>query len=258
MFKVGMVSVTFRRLTPEQIIELVAQTELEGIEWGGDVHVPPGDFAAARRVAALTREAGLEVASYGSYFRLGEQEVAEFAPVLETAQALGAPNVRVWAGRVGSADADEAYHSRVRTDSRRIAEMAAAAGLSVSYEYHRNTLADSLAATQSLLDAVDAPNLATYWQPFPERSIEENARTLRALLPRLSNVHVFHWEGGRRLPLAAGESAWREYLSVIAGASRERWALLEFVLEDDPERFRQDAATLVAWRRALTAGAGSD
>ena len=33
---------------------------MEGIEWGGDVHVPPGDEARARDVAALTREAGLE------------------------------------------------------------------------------------------------------------------------------------------------------------------------------------------------------
>ena len=41
MLNTGLVSVTFRDKTPEEIISTVKQCGLEGIEWGGDVHVLP-------------------------------------------------------------------------------------------------------------------------------------------------------------------------------------------------------------------------
>ena len=43
------------------IIEAVKAAGLDGIEWGGDVHVPHGDVETAKRVAKLMEEAGLEI-----------------------------------------------------------------------------------------------------------------------------------------------------------------------------------------------------
>lgn len=70
MLKTGLVSVTFRDKTPEEIISAVKQCGLEGIEWGGDVHVLPGDVSRAREIRHLTEQAGLAVWAYGSYLRL--------------------------------------------------------------------------------------------------------------------------------------------------------------------------------------------
>ena len=84
--KTGLVSVTFRQKSVEEIAALTAEAGLSGVEWGGDVHVPPGDREAARRAARLTRQAGLEVLSYGSYYRCQPGE--DFTPVLESALAL--------------------------------------------------------------------------------------------------------------------------------------------------------------------------
>ena len=67
----GLVSITFRRLSPREIVKLVKKSGLEGIEWGGDVHVPHGDLSVAREVATMTQEEGLVVAAYGSYYRVG-------------------------------------------------------------------------------------------------------------------------------------------------------------------------------------------
>ena len=53
----GLTSITFRQLTVEQIVELVQQSGLDGIEWGGDVHVKPGEEALAREVGDRTRQA---------------------------------------------------------------------------------------------------------------------------------------------------------------------------------------------------------
>ena len=66
MIQPGLVSVTFRKLTPAEIVALVKQAGLKGIEWGGDLHVPHGDLVRAREVRELTHEGGLGVAACGS------------------------------------------------------------------------------------------------------------------------------------------------------------------------------------------------
>jgi 3-dehydroshikimate dehydratase len=47
----GLVSVTFRKLSPQEIIALTAEAQLQVIEWGGDIHVPHGDIQQAENVA---------------------------------------------------------------------------------------------------------------------------------------------------------------------------------------------------------------
>jgi len=44
IIKGGIVSVTFRNLSPERIISLVSEGGLSAVEWGGDVHVPLADL----------------------------------------------------------------------------------------------------------------------------------------------------------------------------------------------------------------------
>ena len=63
--KTGLVSVSFRNLTADAIIDLAAGCGLQCIEWGGDVHVPPGNISLAQAVGDATRAKGLEVACGG-------------------------------------------------------------------------------------------------------------------------------------------------------------------------------------------------
>src|SRR5688500_12319633 len=94
----GLVSVTFRQLAPQEIIALVVEAQLQVIEWGGDIHVPHGDTNQAEIVARWTKDAGLSVAAYGSYYRLATPDQTPFERIVATAVALGAPTIRVWAG----------------------------------------------------------------------------------------------------------------------------------------------------------------
>ena len=64
--RLGMCSVTLRALPVDAVLRVAVDAGLACVEWGGDVHVPCGDLAAADRVRALTAAAGLAVASYGS------------------------------------------------------------------------------------------------------------------------------------------------------------------------------------------------
>jgi len=98
----GMTSVTFRNKSIEEVIEITKQSPLIAIEWGGDAHVP--DVNAAKRAAQLTKNAGLKIASYGSYYRVGKDSIQRFDEVLDVAKMLGAPIVRIWCGDILSED----------------------------------------------------------------------------------------------------------------------------------------------------------
>ncbi len=249
-FTPGLVSVTFRQLDPPAITELVRKAGLQAIEWGGDLHVPPGDTARAREVARLTSDAGLRSACYGSYYRLGvsECEGLAFGQVLETAVELGAPSIRVWAGNTASAEISEADRQAVTADASRCTELAAGAGIKLALEYHAHTLTDCDASAIRLLEEAPHPNLYSLWQPIISETRENNLTALRHLLPRLLNLHVFHWSKPDdkiiRHPLAEGEANWTDYLELAHSPDRERFCLMEFVPGDDPQQFMRDAATL--------------
>ena len=250
MLKTGLCSITFRKLGTDAIIELAADAGLDGIEWGGDVHVVPGDPQNAAAVGRATRDAGLAVSSYGSYYR-SDAEAGAFAPVLEAAKALEAPVIRVWAGRKGSADADPEYRAEVIAALRKAVNAASAEGRTVALEYHGNTLTDTRTSAHQLLREVDHPGLKLYWQPRNGGRLEDNWEELNAALPHLSHIHVFHWQltpEGKidRRPLSEGENDWREYLDLLKRDAADRFCILEFVRNDDPDQLRYDAATLKA------------
>lgn len=252
MIESGLVSVTFRQLTVEAIIDLVKQAGLSAIEWGGDVHVLHGDLQCAEETRRKTEDAGLAIAAYGSYYRVGHNEPMPYTAILDSALALGAPVVRVWAGKRNFEDADEQYWQRVVEDSQKITDLSTAAGLKVAYEYHINTLTNSLTSTLKLLKAVDRKSVTSYWQSPSATSVDQNLEALEALKPWLSNIHV---NPGRFPPAdqVGGNnwSAWQQYLGIAATTGRNHYALIEFVQNDNPEQFLKDAITLKTWLQAI-------
>ncbi len=246
--RTGLVSVTFRQLPADEVVEVAAQAGLKAIEWGGDVHVPLGDLVAARRVKNLTEVHGLQTVAYGSYLRAGAADREQMRATVATAEALGASRIRVWAGTVGTAEAGVGDRMAVTRGLAELADVAAGSGLEIALEFHRNTLTDEVDSTITLLMDVGAPNLTTYWQPPVGMPDEECLQQLDALLPWLTTVHVFSWDpDGTRRPLATRESLWRQVLAKLAADPRELNALLEFVPDNNPEQLVKDAADLHAW-----------
>ena len=251
MIRTGLCSVTLRALAADEVIRIAAAAGLEGIEWGADVHVPPGDLAIAESVRAATTAAGLRVASYGSYYRAGDDDEADFGAVLASARALGAPRIRIWAGATASADATPAARAAVAAGAGDAVERAAAAGVQVAFEFHRGTLTDGVDSALALLEAVDPaaaspqPLTATYWQP-PEGMPDDQALAgLRRLLGRVAAVHVFSWwPRNERRRLAERAGLWRAAFELLAREAAPVDALLEFVPDDDPELVAAEARKL--------------
>lgn len=239
---------------------LVAMAGLDAVEWGGDVHVPPGDIEVARRARQATLDAGLEVSSYGSYYSPLDADVAPeaFEPVLESALALGTDTIRIWAGKYGSENVpDGSYRSRLVDETRRVAALAEKQGVKLAFEFHTNTLMDTNESALQLLEEINQPNVYSYWQPpYWRKDMDYRFQGIELLGDRLSNLHVFQWdfdgsgdkgwvESVTRLPLSDGAKEWRRYLSAVPDDNC--YALLEFIRNDDVEQFLQDAAELNRW-----------
>jgi sugar phosphate isomerase/epimerase len=246
--KSGLTSITFRQLCPNEIIDLTLQENLDGIEWGGDLHAPHGNIKIADEVYKMTADAGLDVIAYGSYFVLGfsAENGLDFKSVLDSAVALHAPVIRVWVGKIASAEADENYRTKIIEETKTIAKLAAEKNIEIAFESHINTLTDTGESTVDLLEKINMENVKTYWQPDPSWSIEENLRKLSLIFPWLRNIHVFHWtdENFIRLPLNDGKDKWIKYFNKIAALDFDTYAIIEFVKDDSIEQFHTDAKTL--------------
>src|ERR1700689_643838 len=122
IFTPGLVSVTFRQLPPERVVEFAAESGLKSIEWGGDIHVPHGDLSKAVEARELCQNAGVAISAYGSYYRAwaSEKNGVSFSAILDTAQQLGTDTIRVWAGTMSSAAAPPGWQQAVVDDLKRI------------------------------------------------------------------------------------------------------------------------------------------
>ncbi|MDT5037263.1 MAG: hypothetical protein QOE03_2448 [Micromonosporaceae bacterium] len=249
----GMCSVTLRQLPVRRVVEIAASAGLACIEWGADVHVPPGDRSGAEQASALGLEAGIRVASYGSYFRAGRDGPDDFAPVLASAVALGAPRIRIWAGDVGSAEATPHQRRAVTAVVRSVADRAVDVGVQLAFEFHGGTLADTAESALRLLHDVDHEGVRTYWQPPVGAADSDALQSLECVLPWVTAVHVFSWwPGVQRLPLQAREPLWCSVFGLLRCSARRHDALLEFVRDDDPARVAADSAVLVRLATGVT------
>ncbi len=241
----GLCSVTLRALPADRVLTVAAAAGLERIEWGADVHAPPGDHAALAALGRSTREHGLTVASYGTYWRATTETGT---PLLEAARALGCRRLRIWAGTAGSAETDGDERRRVAGAVRRLADEAAEHDLELAFEHHDDTLADTVSSTLDLLAEVDRPNVGTYWQPRVGEDTADALAGLTALLPHLRGVHVFSWWPQReRLPLAERADLWRAVVDVLDDTGRELDLMLEFLPGDDEARLAGEAEQLRSW-----------
>ncbi|MFI7005284.1 sugar phosphate isomerase/epimerase family protein [Streptomyces sp. NPDC050145] len=241
--RLGLCSVTFRRLRALEVARYAVHAGLEVVEWGADVHAPAEDPDTVRAVREISDRYGLTCCSYGSYFRASPGEPAGFPAVARAAVLLGAERIRVWAGGTGSryVQPDERHATVLRL--REAARIAADHGLTLATEFHGNTLTDTVASTLRLLDEVNAANVHTYWQPPLDVPDEEALAGLTELGDRVAAVHAFSWwPGNTRLPLAERQSLWTAALGLLDGRGID--TLMEFVPGDDPEVLAHEAAVL--------------
>jgi 3-dehydroshikimate dehydratase len=254
----GLCSITFRSLPADEVVRLAVRAGVAGIEWGTDVHAPPGGGPALEALGARTRDAGLQVVSYGSYLGMAAPQTPddgnEIAAVLDSADALGAPMVRIWTEFGVTPTSSAGERARVVERTAGIAGRIVERGLVPTLEFHPGTLTEHARSTNELLDAVGCAALRTHWQPDPSLAPETALAELSLVTPRLAHLHVFAW-GAKgiedRRPLADGARLWTAALALAdrdgPSVASGRYALCEYVRDDDPEQFVTDARVLRDW-----------
>lgn len=237
MYKLGLASIAFRHLTAEQIIEVAKNAGLTYIEWGSDVHAPKDDLENLDRVAKLTREAGLQVSSYGTYFKIDRDDPEDILGYIDAAKRLGTNILRVWCYA-----SDEPEEQERRYDvCRRLAKIAEENGAVICAECHSGNMTDNAQSSLELMQAVNSPAFRMYWQTNENYNAEENLAFVKAVEPYIVHVHVFNWHGRVKLPLEESENAWKQYAKVLG---KDRIYLLEHMPDHDETLLPADADTL--------------
>lgn len=240
-YELGLVSVSFRPHSPEEIVRAVKEAGLTCIEWGSDVHAPHGDAARLEEIVRLQREYGVSCCSYGTYFRAGVTPLDELEGYIDAAKTLGTDILRIWCGAKSGAEMDAHGKEALIDECRKAAEIAEKRGVVLCTECHRSTLTERLGDALYLMRKVDSPALRTYWQPFQWESVENNILYAETMACYIKHIHVFQWKNNDKFPLNEGITEWQRYLEVLPAP---RTLLLEFMPDNRIESLKSEAEAL--------------
>lgn len=237
-YKLGLVSVSFRKSTPEEILTAMQSCGLSTIEWGSDIHAP---VEAAAEIAALQAQYGITCCSYGTYFRLGVTDLAELPGYIAAAKTLQTRILRLWCGDKNSQDYTPEEAAALFAECKKAAAMAAEQDVILCMECHNKTYTNTKESALELMEAVNSAHFRMYWQPNQNRTEAENLAYAKLLAPYTYHIHVFNWKGKEKYPLLEAKDIWQEYLSCFEG---ERHLLLEFMPDGMLETLPRETAAL--------------
>jgi len=241
-YQCGLVSVSFREYSAEEILNAMKSVGLTCIEWGSDIHAPCHDTVQLEKLVSLQERYGIACCSYGTYFRLGENDVNELLDYITAAKKLGTKILRLWCGAKGSGQYTAEEREALFLQCRTAAAMAKEHDVILCMECHNHTFTDTKEGALALMQAVDSPNFRMYWQPNQYKTEEENLRYAELLSLYTCHLHVFHWKGDNRYPLSDGVKIWQNYLERFDG---ERTLLLEFMPDHKIESLLAETAALM-------------
>ena len=190
--KIGFTSNSFRQIKSiEKIVEIALATGAECIEWGGDVHIK--DVATAEKAKSLCIDAGIEICSFGSYYKVGSNNADERNTVCEIANALGAKSIRVWLGSADSEKTDADTYLNLVEDAKALCKTAKEYGIIICPECHDNTYNNNTDAFLKIRKDIGCDNFKTYFQSRYRRKAYDLDRIARTL-PYTENVHVSYFD----------------------------------------------------------------
>lgn len=237
----GLTSVSFRRHSPKEILDAARSASLECIEWGSDVHAPCGDVTRLREISELQKQYGIVCSSYGTYFRLGETPIEELQHYVRAAELLGTNILRLWCAAKSGKEMSDAEKDFLFSVCKKAASIAEANGVTLCMECHKNTFTESPDDALYLMKEINSPHFRMYWQPFQWQSTDENLKNAKKIAPFVEHIHVFNWQGKKKLPLSSAVDDWCSYLEYLPAP---RALLLEFMPNGSIEELTYEAGAL--------------
>lgn len=184
---IGFTSISLRSYSIEEVAETAKKSGAEIIEWGSDVHIKT--IEDALKVKKLCDEYGIKINSYGTYYRTGCGDKAEWKKICEIADSMGAKYIRTWLGTKGSADTNEKEYAALLADAQSMADEAEKHGLVICHECHHHTYNDTTESSLRFLKDVERKNVKTYYQSW-YRDEDGDKDKLFRLFPYVQDVHL--------------------------------------------------------------------
>ena len=237
----GLVSVSFRENSPKEILDAMKNAKLSLIEWGSDIHAPCHDTERLHILAKLQEEYGIKCCSYGTYFRLGRDDLNELEKYAAAAEILGTDILRIWCGDRSADKYSPEEKRNFLEGAKRSSDMAEKLGVILCMECHNNSYTETIDGAVEIMEHVDSPYFRMYWQPNQFKSLQTNIEYAKRISPYVKNVHVFNWEGENKYPLRNATDTWKEYLSHFDEGKN---LLLEFMPDGRIESLKEEAEAL--------------
>jgi len=263
--KVGLCTIAFRERLLTDALDIARDVGADGVElWGREPHISPLelDRPRAEAVARMVAARGLEVVALGSYHRLSVSPRAEgnvpLTVTLQTARALGAPLVRMWAGDRGSQGATAEDWQQVIAASRLASLQAETLGLTVVVEMHEGTLTDTGATARRLVEEVACDNFGLVYQPAFGYEAEDPLQRIEPVAPFVRHVHAQNAQPAedaaaapRPTLISRGSADYGTIARRLAAAGYGGYFQVEFVVGELAEKAHAATAD-VAYLRQIT------
>lgn len=182
-------------MTAADLARYTLREGFDGLEiWAPHARALAQDWAALPARPAVPMLAG--------YLPLGLPgfDLAEGRALVDLTHDWRAPKLRLFAGHLGDAQADDRARTAILRDLAVVAGLAADRGLRIAIETHPGTLADSLPAVQALLAALDHPAVGVNFDVLHVwESGADPVAAMQALAPHLIHAHLKTVTGRDRL-----------------------------------------------------------
>ncbi|MBR3802257.1 MAG: sugar phosphate isomerase/epimerase [Clostridia bacterium] len=186
-FKLGLCSVTFRKKSVAQVVQIAKKAGIGYIEWGGDIHVK--SIEDARIVKSICDNEGIKISSYGSYFNSLEYDEAQWTEICEIAEAMGASSIRIWLGKKDSEETSDREYNTLLKNTKKMCDIAKKYSLLVCPECHDNTFNNNTDAFLRIRNDLKKDNFKTYFQSRYCR-MEYDLDRIDRTFDFIENIHV--------------------------------------------------------------------
>jgi sugar phosphate isomerase/epimerase len=247
----------------EAAAALAAAAGVQGLEITGQLpHLAPdADAATARAAGRAVRATGLEVVAFGSYLgRFGGRTRRDAEHAVASAEAMGAPLLRVWAE-----PSDDGGFAAAVALLQAACDAAAPSGITIVVERHLGSFADTPERIAALFEAVARPNCALNYQVLdflPPAAAAEQPDDAARLAGGARYFHLKNYQrnddpGAPLLPGGSLRDGVLDYRAILTAAQRAGYRgplTIEF-LAADARRIEDKLADDVAFLRDILAPA---
>ena len=248
MIKIAFSTVACPDWTLQQVADRLDDSEFDGVDLrtfgdGSTRFACDPALTDAKKVRRIFSADGVEVAGLASSarfdeplfpppplgFALGDDErsVREAKPVVELAQRIGAPTVRVFGYEGRATESHKSLKTRVVRRLSKLVDHARNTGVTIAFENGGSF--SRIAQVMEVINEINSPQLGVCYSLAAARKVGENpAEAIKTLGSHLVQARVKDVQGGEPVPLGEGELGAEDFVRALTKSSFKGWLVYEW------------------------------